>query len=94
MEQAIELKEKLEEQGKAPEHFRVSVKSLWTKGFKHDYALKYKFVQDKMQDLDVAEKNLNRNIDSKAQQDMFIATASEIRDVFEKRYGDKEWSLD
>ena len=45
-----------------------------------------------MQDLDIAEKNLNRNIDSKAQQDIFLATANSVKKEFIKRYGESEWS--
>ena len=48
--------------------------------------------KEKMQDLDVAEKNLNRNIDSKAQQDIFLATANGVKKEFLKRYGEQEWS--
>ena len=67
LHKALDLKEKLEGKNKAPAHFRVAVRNLWSKGFKHEAVSNYAFVKDKLQDLDVAEKNLNRNIDSKAQ---------------------------
>ena len=66
MNKALELKEKLETDGHAPEHFRVSVASLYQKGFEHEAVANYKLVKEKIEDLTVAEKNLNRNIDSKA----------------------------
>ena len=34
MEKALKLKEDMEEKGYAPEHFRVSANSLWSKGIK------------------------------------------------------------
>ena len=63
---ALDLKEKLENKGQPPAHFRVSTRNIWSKGFKHDQVANYALTKEKMQDLDVAEKNLNRNIDSKA----------------------------
>ena len=66
LHKALQIKEKLETAGQAPPHFRVSVYSLWQKGFKHAQVANYKFVKEKMEDLLVAEKNLNRNIDSDA----------------------------
>ena len=51
----------------------------------------YAFVREKLQDLDVAEKNLNRNIDSKAQLDIFIQVATDVKNQFIKRYGATEW---
>ena len=36
LKNAIKIKEKLEEQGYPPQHFRVSAYSLWQKGFKHE----------------------------------------------------------
>tara|TARA_B110001450_G_C17481163_1_gene424273 strand:+ start:328 stop:486 length:159 start_codon:yes stop_codon:yes gene_type:complete len=33
---ALAMKEKMEKLGSPPQHFRVSVKSLWAKNFKHD----------------------------------------------------------
>ena len=82
MHKALQLKEKLENAGQPPKHFRVSVYSLWQKGFKHDQVANYKYVKEKMEDLLVAEKNLNRNIDSEAQLDIFIKTAREVKDGF------------
>ena len=49
-------------------------------------------VKEKLQDLDVAEKNLNRNIDSKAQLELFLGVANDVRNQFKKRYGEKEWN--
>ena len=72
MHKALQLKEKLENEGFPPEHFRVSIHSLWSKGFKHESVANYQFVKEKLQDLQVAETNLNRNIDSKAQLDLFL----------------------
>ena len=46
-----------------------------------------------MEDLLVAEKNLNRNIDSEAQQNLFLKTATEIKNNFKKRYGEKEFEI-
>ena len=46
-----------------------------------------------MEDLLVAEKNLNRNIDSQAQLNIFIQTAQDVKDAFLKRYGEKEWEV-
>ena len=63
---ALQMKEKMENLGSPPQHFRVSIKSLWAKNFKHDQIGNYQFVKEKLEDLAVAEKNLNRNIDSKA----------------------------
>jgi uncharacterized lipoprotein YajG len=51
----------------------------------------YQFVKERLQDLDVAEKNLNRNIDSKAQLEIFIKTAGDVKNNFIKRYGAAEW---
>ena len=64
----------LENEASPPAHFRVSLSNLWSKGFKHDAVAKYTFVKEKLEDLNVAEKNLNRNIDSKAQLDLFLQT--------------------
>ena len=66
MHQALAIKEKLEAKGKPPAHFRVSLVNLWSKGFKHDQVANYKFTKEKLDELAIAEKNLNRNIDSKA----------------------------
>ena len=46
-----------------------------------------------MEDLLVAEKNLNRNIDSDAQLDIFITTAQDVKKNFRKRYGEKEFEV-
>ena len=92
MHKALEIKEKLDNDGMSPEHFRVSLTSLWSKNFKHDSVANYPFVKEKLEDLSIAEKNLNRNIDSKAQLDIFLGTAKEVKDSFTKRFGDKEWS--
>ena len=91
LHKALALKEKLEKQGQPPQHFRVSAHSLWQKGFKHSAVRNYKYVQERLADLDVAEKNLNRNIDSGAQLDLFLETASDVRKNFIKRYGENEW---
>ena len=93
LHKALALKEKLENNGNAPEHFRVSVYSLWQKGFKHQAVANYKFVKEKMEDLLVAEKNLNRNIDSEAQLGIFISTAEDVKASFKKRYGEKEFEV-
>ena len=66
MRKALQIKEKLENDGFPPQHFRVSVVSLFQKGFKHEAVKNYKSVKESMEDLLVAEKNLNRNIDSSA----------------------------
>ena len=66
LHKAIDLKEKLDSKGATPSHFRVAVRNLWSKGFKHDTVSQYAYTQDKLAELDIAEKNLNRNIDSKA----------------------------
>ena len=79
---ALQIKDKLNENGFPPEHFRVSIHSLWSKGFKHDSVANYQFVKEKLQDLDVAEKNLNRNIDSKAQLDLFLTVANDVKNSF------------
>ena len=92
MHKALALKEKLESKGHPPKHFRVSLVNLWSKGFQHDAVANYQFVKEKLQDLDVAEKNLNRNIDSKAQLEIFLNTANNVYDSFKKRYGKKEWN--
>ena len=46
-----------------------------------------------MEDLLVAEKNLNRNIDSASQQQIFLQTANEVKKNFKKRYGEKEFEV-
>ena len=69
----------------------MSARNLWSKGFHHDAVANYQFVKEKLQDLDVAEKNLNRNIDSRAQLDIFIKTAGDVKNQFIKRYGAAEW---
>ena len=72
MHKALAIKEKLDAAGNPPDHFRVSLTSLWGKNFKHESVANYQFVKDKLEDLSIAEKNLNRNIDSKAQLDIFL----------------------
>ena len=79
MHKAIAIKEKLENEGHPAKHFRVSLANMWGKGFKHEAVSNYAFVKEKLQDLDVAEKNLNRNIDSKAQLELFLGVASDVR---------------
>ena len=37
------------------------------------------FVKEKLLDLEVAEKNLNRNIDSKAQLELFLGVANDVK---------------
>ena len=91
LHKALSIKEKLENKGHAPAHFRVAVHNLWSKGFKHDSVANYAFVKEKLQDIDVAEKNLNRNIDSKSQLDIFLKTAEDVKKEFLKRYGEHEW---
>mmetsp|Transcript_2772 Transcript_2772/g.4740 ORF Transcript_2772/g.4740 Transcript_2772/m.4740 type:complete len:94 (+) Transcript_2772:346-627(+) len=91
MHKALAIKEKMESQGHPPAHFRVSLVNLWSKGFKHEAVANYKFVKDKLQELDIAEKNLNRNIDSKAQLDIFLGTATDVKKQFKQRYGEAEW---
>ena len=66
LKKAMDLKAKLDERGFNVPHFRVSTYSLWQNGFKHETVKNYKFVKESMEDLLVAEKNLNRNIDSNA----------------------------
>ena len=88
---ALSIKQKLEDSGYPPAHFRVAAHNLWSRGFKHENVANYKYVQDKLQDLDVAEKNLNRNIDSKPQLDMFLKTAQDVKGSFLKRFGAEEW---
>ena len=41
LHKALQIKDKLTEAGFAPEHFRVSVYSLWQKGFKHEAVANY-----------------------------------------------------
>ena len=91
LEKAIALKSKLEENGAPPKHFRVASRNLWSKGFKHEKVAGYSFVREKLDDLSIAEKNLNRNIDSKAQLEMFLKTALDVKKQFLKRFGEKEW---
>ena len=88
---ALALKQKLEENGAPPKHFRVATHNLWMHSFKHDALPNYAFVKEKMADLDIAEKNLNRNIDSKPQLEMFLKVAMDVKDSFLKRYGEEEW---
>ena len=66
LKKALEIKEKLDNDRHPPAHFRVCTTSLWTKAFKHEVVKNYKYVKDQMEDLLVAEKNLNRNIDSRS----------------------------
>lgn len=66
LHKALDLKKQLEDKGKPPHYFRVAVRNLWAKGFKHDDVANYVYTQDKLGELDIAEKNLNRNIDSHA----------------------------
>ena len=87
----VENRNKLEENGAAPKHFRVASRNLWSKGFKHEKVAGYSFVREKLDDLSIAEKNLNRNIDSKAQLEMFLKTALDVKKQFLKRFGEKEW---
>ena len=91
LDKALKLKEKLEASGHPPAHFRVSTYSLWQKAFKHEAVKNYKFSKESMEDLLVAEKNLNRNIDSKSQQQIFLQTANEVKANFKKRYGADEF---
>ena len=79
MHKALAIKEKLDNEGKPPKHFRVSLANMWGKGFKHEAVSNYAFVKEKLQDLDVAEKNLNRNIDSKAQLELFLGVANDVK---------------
>ena len=44
-----------------------------------------------MDDLAIAEKNFNRNVDSPDQLDMFMKSAKEVRNAFVKKFGRKEW---
>ena len=92
MHKALAIKEKLEAKGTPPKHFRVSLVNLWSKGFAHEQVANYKFVKDKLAELDVAEKDLNRNIDSHAQLEIFMNTANSVKQEFKRRYGEKEWS--
>ena len=48
LHKALDLKEKLDTKGHAPKHFRVAVRNLWSKGFKHDAVSNYAFVKDKL----------------------------------------------
>ena len=66
---------------------------MWARGFKHDNIAQYNFVKDKLADLDIAEKNLNRDIDSKPQLDMFLKTAQDVKASFLKRFGAEEWQI-
>ena len=91
LQSAISLKQKLEDAGHPPKHFRVSARNLWSKSFKHADVAGYTYVRERLADLDIAEKNLNRNIDSKAQLELFLATASEVKTQFLKRYGAQEF---
>ena len=79
LHKAMSIKEKLENEGHPPAHFRAAVTNLWSKGFKHETVANYNFVKEKLQDLDVAEKNLNRNIDSKAQLELFLGVANDVK---------------
>ena len=78
MHKALAIKEKLETDGHPPKHFRVSLANMWSKGFKHEAVSNYPFVKERLLDLEVAEKNLNRNIDSKAQLELFLAVANDV----------------
>ena len=48
LHKAIDIKEKLEAKGKPPAHFRVAVRNLWSKGFKHEAVSNYAFVKEKL----------------------------------------------
>ena len=82
----------MEEKGYAPEHFRVSAKSLWEKGIKNSEMAQAQWTKDLMTELSVAEQNLNRNIDSGEQLSVFIKTSSQIRDVMKRRMGE-QWQI-
>ena len=48
LHKAIDIKEKLEAKNKPPAHFRVAVRNLWSKGFKHEAVSNYAFVKEKL----------------------------------------------
>ena len=87
------MKEKLEKNGQSPEHFKVVTYELFLKGFKHDDLVNYEFTKGKLADLDIAEKNLNRDIDSAPQLEMFLGVAKDVKKAFEKHFGADMWSL-
>ena len=64
IQKALELKKKLEDNNAPPKHFRVATRHVWQKGFKQQNYLNYNFVKEKFDDLAIAEKNFNRNVDS------------------------------
>ena len=81
-ERALQLKSKIEEQGHLRvRDFHVAVADKWAHGFVHDEVAKHQFVTDKLEELSVAQDNLNRNFDSQAQVQLFIKTAKEIRNT-------------
>ena len=45
---ALDIKQKLDEKGLPPAHFRVSTRNIWSKGFKHDLVANYKFTKEKL----------------------------------------------
>ena len=48
MHKALAIKEKLENAGHPPKHFRVSLANMWSKGFKHESVSNYAFVKEKL----------------------------------------------
>ena len=64
LHQALAIKERLEQAGTPPKHFRVAARNLWSKGFKHEAVATYSYTKERLADLDVSEQNFNRNIDS------------------------------
>lgn len=69
----------------------VNTNELYQKQFKFPGIAKNEFSQDKFDELEIAEKNLNNNIDNDKLLTKFIETAQKIKKSFKDKYADN-WS--
>jgi len=91
----LELKTDLVENDHVPrdqlDKLRVNTNSLYKKGFMFPEVAKNDFASELFDELEIAEKNFNANMDNDDLFKAFVQTCEKVKDTLKNKYGD-QWT--
>jgi len=91
----LQLKTDLVENDHVPreqlDKLKVSTNSLYKKGFSFPEVAKNDFASELFEELEIAEKNFNSNLDNVDLYKSFVQTCEKVKDTLKNKYGD-QWT--
>lgn len=95
LDKLLELKEDLIENDHVPKEsldkLKVNTNSLYKKGFSFPEVAKNDFATELFDELEIAEKNFNANMDNVDLFNTFAQTCEKVKNTLQNKYGD-QWT--